>query len=173
MLSQLESFFVLSLTICSLLSFFLFFLLSPLFSFSNKLHSPLSLIAKQPLFKVRDRERLRSAAEMLSQLESSSVMSLTICSLLSFFLFFLLSPLLSFSNNLHSPFSLIGKQTLLEVRDRERLRSAAEMLSQLESSSVMSLTFFSLLSFFLFFLHSDKFENQTRAETLLIKDQRR
>ena len=57
---------------------------------------------------------------MLSQLESSSVMSRTICSLLSFFLFFLLPPLLSFSNNLHSPLSLIAKQANA-VRDRERL----------------------------------------------------
>ena len=57
---------------------------------------------------------------MLSQLESSSVMSLTICSLLSFFLFFLLSPLLSFSNNLHSPLSLIAKKES-SVRVRERL----------------------------------------------------
>jgi len=56
---------------------------------------------------------------MLSQLESSPVMYLTICSLLSFFLFFLLSPLLSFSNNLHSPLSLIAKQSR-SVRDRER-----------------------------------------------------
>ena len=109
MLSQLESSSVMSLTICSLLSFFLFFLLSPLLSFSNNLHSPLSLIAKQPNFSVRDRERLRSAAKMLSQLESYFFWSLTICSLLSFFLFFLLSPLLSFSNNLHSPLYLIAK----------------------------------------------------------------
>ena len=58
---------------------------------------------------------------MLSQLESSSVMSLTICSLLSFFLIFLLPPLLSFSNNLHSPLSLIAKQAATTVRDRERL----------------------------------------------------
>ena len=57
---------------------------------------------------------------MLSQFKSSSFMSLTICSLLSFFLFFLLPPLLSFFNNLHSPLSLIAKQTT-KVRDRERL----------------------------------------------------
>ena len=57
---------------------------------------------------------------MLSQLESSSVMSLTICSLLSLFVFFLLSPLLSFSNNLNSPLSLITKQAA-PVRNRERL----------------------------------------------------
>ena len=120
MLSQLESSSFMPLTICSLLSFFLFFLLSPLLSFSNNIHSPLSLIAKQTKFAVRDRESLRSAAEMLSQLESSSVMSLTICSLLSFFLFFLLFPLLPFSNNLHSPLSLIAKQPR-RVRDRERL----------------------------------------------------
>ena len=56
---------------------------------------------------------------MLSQLDSSSVISLTFCSLLSFFLFFLLPPLLSFFNNLHSPLSLIAKQR--PVRDRERL----------------------------------------------------
>ena len=58
---------------------------------------------------------------MLSQLESSSFMSLTICSLLSFFRFFLLSPLLSFSNNLNSPLSLNAKQPPTRVRDRERL----------------------------------------------------
>ena len=58
---------------------------------------------------------------MLAQLESSSVMSLTICSLLSFFLFSLLSPLLSFSNKLHSPLSLIAKQARWSVRDRVRL----------------------------------------------------
>ena len=57
---------------------------------------------------------------MLSQLETSSVMSLTICSLLSFFLFFLLPPLLSFSYNLHSPLSLVAKQAT-PVRDPERL----------------------------------------------------
>ena len=57
---------------------------------------------------------------MLSQLGSSLFMPLTICSLLSFFLFFLLSPLLSFSNNLHSPLYLIAKQTT-PVRDREGL----------------------------------------------------
>ena len=56
---------------------------------------------------------------MLSQLESSSFMSPTICSLVSFFLFFLLSPLLSVSNKLHSPLSLIAKQSI--VRDCERL----------------------------------------------------
>ena len=61
---------------------------------------------------------------MLSQLASSSVMSLTICSLLSFFLFFLLSPLLSFSNNLHSPLSLIAKQSRA-VRDREGLEECS------------------------------------------------
>ena len=59
MLSQLESFFVMSLTICSFLSFFLFFLLSPLLSFSNNHDSPLSLIAKQPS-SVSDRERLET-----------------------------------------------------------------------------------------------------------------
>ena len=61
---------------------------------------------------------------MLSQLKSSSVMSLTICSLLSFFLFFLLFPLLSFSNNLHSPLPLIAKQRA-SVRDREKLEEGS------------------------------------------------
>ena len=56
---------------------------------------------------------------MLSQLAISYFMSLAICSLLSFFLFFLLSPLLSFSNNLHYPLSLIAKQS--HVRERVRL----------------------------------------------------
>jgi len=106
MLSQLESSSVLFLTICSLLSFFLFFLLSPHLSFSNNLHSPLSLIAKQAATAVRNRERLE---ERSRDAQLFSFMSLTICSLLSFFLFFLLSPLLSFSNNLHSPLSLIAK----------------------------------------------------------------
>ena len=57
MLSQLESFFLMSLTMCPLLFSFLFFLLSPLLSFSNNLHFPLSLIAKKEP-RVRDRERL-------------------------------------------------------------------------------------------------------------------
>ena len=118
MLSQLGSFSVMSLTICSLLSFFLFFLLSPLLSFSNNLHSPLYHTAKQAT-AVSDDERLEKRRRN-AQLKSSSFMSLTICSLLSFFLCFLLPPLLSFSNNLHSPLSPIAKQTP-SVSDHERL----------------------------------------------------
>ena len=73
---------------------------------------------------------------MMSQLESSSFLSLTICSLLTFFLFFLLSPLLSFSNNLHSPLSLIAKQSAL-VRDRERLEERSR-----DSVSALKFLFF-------------------------------
>ena len=58
---------------------------------------------------------------MLSQFEGSSVMFLTICCHLSLFLFFLLPPLLSFSNNLLSPLSLFAKQASSKVRERERL----------------------------------------------------
>ena len=140
-----------SLTICSLLSVFLFFLLSRLLSFSNNLHSPCSLIAKQPA-PVRDRERLEERIRD-AQLDSSSVMSLTIYSLLSFFLFFLLSPLLSFSNILHSPCSLIAKQPA-PVSDRERLEersrdavSACNFLFHVSSNLFSSFLLFFLSSF--------------------------
>ena len=121
MLSQLESSSVLSRTICSLLCFFLFFLLPPPLSFSNNLHSPLSLIAKQAVTAVRDRERLEersrdavSAWKLLFHV-SNNLFS-------SFLLFFLSSsPLLSFSYKFHSPLSLIAKQANKAVRDRERL----------------------------------------------------
>ena len=70
---------------------------------------------------------------MLSPLESSSVMFLTICSLLFFFLFFLLSPLLSFFNKLNFPFTLIAKQA--RVRNRERLEERSRDRERLEERS--------------------------------------
>ena len=103
-------------------SFFLFFLLSPLlFVLSQPPFSSVSYCKTGDKRGERLREARGAQQRCCLSFKVPLFTSLTICSLLSFFLFFLLSPLLSFSNNLHSPHSLIAKQTAARVRDHERL----------------------------------------------------